>query len=399
MRRTLPLVAILLSACAAHAPSDPRAAVRPASGRGPASVTPAFQPIGGADPPSDVIGPRASSITTLLGTGNAGYSGDGSDPRVAQLNGPTGLTIHQGDLLVVDRGNNRVRKLSYDGVLSTFLGSGSAGYNGDGADLTHLALRAPDKIVSDDTTGLLFFSDRGNQMIRCVDPSNHLLTVAGGGTVAPIPGGSAVAGLNAELHGPSGMAFDSAGNLYVAEQDGNRILKLNANHDWTLSVYAGTGTAGFAGEGTPAVNAQFDHPSDIAIDAEDTMYVADYGNHRIRRITTDGTVTTLAGTGTAGFSGDGASALSARLDHPAALAVDNQGDVFVADSGNQRVREIKTDGTIATLAGNGTAGYSGDNGPPLLASFHTPWSLAYSPAGGLYVADRDNHCVRHFNVP
>ncbi|MNY03804.1 Serine/threonine-protein kinase PknD [compost metagenome] len=369
-------------------------------GKSPAQATPTPRPRATPTPtPTPLAGDRDLAIQTVVGTGVAGYSENSQQPIAAQLNTPTGLAINRGDSLIADSLNHRIRKLTYDGFLVPFVGTGEPGYNGDGRNLTYLQVNAPYKIVSDDATGLIFFSDRGNGAIRCIDLNNFLITIAGRGTQPLTAGAEGLNGLDVKLDGPAGLAFDSQGNLYVAEMDANRILKLDGNHSWRISVYAGTGQAGFGGDNGARLAARFNKPSDIAIDAQDNVYVADMGNHRIRKIAPDGTVSTLAGVGLAGFGGDGGPSEEAWLSLPTAVAVDNQGSVFVADSGNHRVRAIKSDGTITTLAGTGTAGYSGDGGFPFLAALRTPFALAYTPSEGLFVAERDNHVVRHFNVP
>lgn len=398
MKRLLPLVALALAACSARGPAGATGPTPAPSGKNPAVSSPTPRPTP-VPTPTPIAGDRDLALQTLVGTGVAGYSENQQDPRSAQLNTPTGLAINRGDLLIADSGNHRIRKLTYDGELRTFVGTGEPGYNGDGRNLPYLQLNAPYKIVSDDATGLIFFSDRGNGAIRCIDINNFLITIAGRGTQPLVTGAEGVNGLDAQLDGPAGMAFDSQGNLFVAEMDGNRVLKLDGNHSWKIAVYAGTGQAGFGGDNGPRLQARFDKPSDIAIDAQDNVYVADMGNHRVRKIAPDGTVTTLVGVGLAGFGGDGGPSEAAWLSLPTSVAADNQGSVFIADSGNHRVRAVKADGTITTLAGTGEAGYSGDGYSPFLAALHTPFGLAYTPSEGLYVAERDNHVVRHFNVP
>lgn len=400
MRRLLPLVALALAACSVRGPAGTAGPTPGPSGKSPVVASPTPRPSATPGPtPTPIAGDRDLAIQTLVGTGVAGFSENPQDPTSSQLNTPTGVAINRGDLLIADSGNHRIRKLTYEGQLTTFVGTGEPGYNGDGRNLPYLQLNAPYKVVSDEATGLIFFSDRGNGAIRCIDFSNFLITIAGRGTQPLQAGSEEVNGLDVSLDGPAGMAFDSQGNLFVAEMDGNRILKLDGNHSWKISVYAGTGQSGYAGDEGPRLQARFNKPSDIAIDAQDNLYVADMGNHRIRKIAPDGTVSTLAGVGLAGFGGDGGPSEQAWLSLPTAVAVDNQGSVFIADSGNHRVRAIKADGSITTLAGTGTAGYAGDGYIPLLADLHTPFALAYTPSEGLYVAERDNHVVRHFNVP
>lgn len=397
--RLLPLVALALAACSVSSPAGPADSTQQGVRR-PVLASPTPRPTATPTPvPTPLAGDRDLAIQTVVGTGEAGYSENRLVPTEARLDTPTGLAINRGDLLIADSLNHRIRKLTYDKELVTMVGTGVAGFNGDGRNLTDLQLSSPYKIVSDDATGLVFFSDRGNGVVRCIDINSFLITLAGRGQEALVPGGDPIPGLNARLGGPAGLAIDSRGDLYVAEMDANRIIKLDSSRGWQVTVFAGTGTSGYGGDDGPRLQARFNRPSDIAIDAQDNIYVADMGNHRIRKIASDGTVTTLAGVGLAGFGGDGGPSEEAWLSLPSGIAADNQGSVFIADSGNHRVRVIKADGTIATLAGTGTAGYAGDGYSPFLASLHTPFALAYTPSEGLFVADRDNHVVRHFNVP
>jgi len=383
----------MLAACGS--PPPPNAPPRPR----PTHPAPSHGPGPSSSPTPDPTGTRDAAIATVVGTGQPGVGSDHGNPLQAALNTPSGVAINRGDLLIADTGNHRIRRLTYDGDLSTYVGTGQPGNNGDGANLTQLQLNAPAKVVSDDASGLVFIADTGNQMIRCVDPSHHLITVAGGGATTLVVGAAPIAGLNARLQGPTGMAFDSGGNLYVCESAANRILKLDASHEWKIGVYAGTSTAGFGGDQGPALQARFNHPADLAVDSQDNLYIADTGNNRIRKIGPDGTVSTVAGNGLIGFFGDGRTAEAASFTAPSGVAVDNLGDLFVADTGNQRIRVVRADGTVATLAGTGASGYAGDGGLPASASFRTPLALAYNPSGGLYVVDQGNHCVRRFNLP
>lgn len=393
MRRLLALSLFGMAACSTPAPSV-TPAVQPT--RAPVAALPP-RPL--PTPSPVVIGERDVMLRTLVGTGRPGFGGDFGDPAAALLNTPSGLAINRGDLLIADRANHRIRRLTYDGVLETYVGTGTPGFNGDGTALTQLQLNAPHKVLSDDATGLVFIADSGNGLIRCIDPSNRLITVAGGGQTPLTPGAAPIPGLDARLEGIAGMAIDSEGRLYIAETGTHRILRLSVDHEWKIAVYAGTGSAGFGGDMGLAGQARFNQPADLAVDAQDNLYVADMGNHRIRKVSPEGVVSTLAGNGLQGFYGDGQAAEAASLDLPSAVASDNQGNIFVADSGNQRIRAIRPDGTIATVAGTGAAGYGGDGGLPSLGTFQAPWAIAYSPTGGLYVADRDNHAIRHFNLP
>ena len=192
---------------------------------------------------------------------------------------------------------------------------------------------------------------------------------------------------------PAGVAYDSSGNLYVASQDDHVVRKVDLKG--IITTVAGTGEQGFSGDGGSATSAQLDTPSGVAVDSTGVLYIADSHNHRIRRVGTDGTITTIAGTGVAGFSGDGGSAAQAQLNFPAGISLDSSGTLYIADSGNAAIRKV-AGGVITTVAGTGQQGYGGDGGPAVSAQLDTPTGVAADPnvAGQFYIADRHNHRVR-----
>jgi sugar lactone lactonase YvrE len=204
------------------------------------------------------------------------------------------------------------------------------------------------------------------------------------------------------LSEPAGLAVDGAGNLYVADAGRNRVRRIS--RDGAISTVAGRGPAGvlrggFAGDGGPAVEAELDTPTAVAVGPAGDLFIADSGNHRVRRVAVDGTITTVAGNGTEGFSGDGGPATDAELDFPAGVAVSGAGELYIADTNNHRVRKVTADGIIATVVGSGPAGYlqgalAGDGGPATAARLARPFGLALGPAGDLYIADGFNNRVR-----
>jgi PKD repeat protein len=335
----------------------------------------------------------ASTITTVAGTGTLGSSGDGGPATSAQLANPDGLAFDaQGALYISDNRGNRVRKVSA-GTITTVAGTGVAGFLGDGGGpATEAKLDGPTGLaVAAD--GTLYFADFRNNRVRRV-------TGGGIGTIAGI-GEAGYSGddgpsTSARLHSPAGVAVDREGNLYIADYGNNRIRKVTRGR---ITTFAGTGVAGFSGDGGPAAAAELNHPYGVAVDGGGNVYIADQNNHRVREVGSDGVIRTIAGTGDAGFSGDGGPATKAQLNLPTAVAVDTRGNVYVTDHDNQRVRRVSS-GTITTIAGTGTAGFSGDGGPASAAQLAGPDAVAVDADGDLYIADTDNNRVRKVaNLP
>jgi uncharacterized repeat protein (TIGR01451 family) len=336
-------------------------------------------------------------IRAVAGNGKSNYSGDGGIATSAQLD-PVGLAVDtSGNLYISDSGNNRIRKVTSDGVIQTVAGNGTYGFSGDGGPATSAQLRNP-YVVAVDTAGNLYFSDGGNNRIRKVTLDGVIRTVAGNGTYGYSgDGGLATSG---QIWGVSGLAVDTAGNLYLADSVNNRIRKVTP--DGVIQTIAGNGAPGFSGDGGLATSAQLERPEGIGLDAAGNLYIltsnpafSSSGSNRIRKVTLDGVIHTVAGNGTIGFGGDGASAISAQFSSiPRDLAIDAIGNLYIADTGNNRVRKVTLDGVIRTAAGNGTFGFSGDGGPAAAALFDTPLGIAMDAAGNLYIADAGNNRVR-----
>ncbi|MFD9009901.1 RICIN domain-containing protein [Streptomyces sp. NPDC059552] len=337
----------------------------------------------------------APAISAVSGTGEAGFKGDGEPAVSAVLSSPRGLAMDSsGALYIADCENHRVRKVTTDGTISTVAGSGVAGFSGDGGPAFAAQLSSPSAVAGDGAGGF-YIADHGNHRIRRVTAEGRISTVAGTGT-AGFDGDKGPAAA-AQLRSPVGLAVDSTGALYIADHGNHRIRKITA--DGTISTVAGSGSAGFAGDGGPAAAAQLNLPYAVAVDSTGALYIADSGNHRIRKITADGTISTVAGTGTAGLGGDDGPASSAQLNTPSAVAVDSAGALYIADSGNHRIRRITADGTISTVAGSGTAGLGGDGGPAASAELNSPLGLAVDCVDTLYIADHGNHRIRKIASP
>ena len=330
---------------------------------------------------------RDGKITTVAGSGERGFSGDGGPAVRASLAEPEGIAFDsQGNLYIADGFNHRVRRVSPDGVITTIAGNGQRAFSGDGGPAREASLAGP-KGLGFDAAGNLYIADAENDRIRRVDANGNIATVAGGGEEVAESGMIAAAALTA----PHAVAFDSAGNLYIADAYRDRILRVA--QDGTYVVFAGRPDTGFSGDGGPATQATLNLPVGLAIDAEGAVHIADMYNYRVRRVF-DGTITTIAGNGRAGFYGDDGPANLAQLNTPFGLAIDPSGNLYVADLGNNRVRKISPSGQITTVAGTGEKGSQGDGRQALAAQLSAPRNVAADAGGNLYISEFEGHRVR-----
>lgn len=328
-----------------------------------------------------------STVTTFAGNGGLSRSGDGGAATSAQLNLPRGVAVDAGaNLYIADTANNSVRRVA-SGVISNFAGTGAAGSSGDGNAATGAQLNAPQGLALD-SSGALYIADTQNHRVRKVQ-NGVISTVAGTGT-AGFSGDGAAAG-SAQLDLPFGVAVDAAGNLYIAEFANNRVRKVGVNGN--ISTLAGNGVSGYNGDGGQAANAMLAGPQSVAVDASGNVFIADSGNNRVRKVAANGVITTVAGNGVGGYSGDGGSALGAQVGNPIAIAVDGTGNLYIAD-GSARVRKVFVSGIISTIAGSNAHGYSGDGGVGFNALMDGPSALTVNAAGAVVVADTNNDAVR-----
>jgi len=331
-------------------------------------------------------------ISTIAGNGAAGSTGDGGAALSAELSAPWGVAVDAvGNKYIADYSNNKIRKVSPAGIITTIAGTGAGGFYGDGSAATLAQLNHPYDVAVD-ASGNVYIADDGNYRIRKVNTSGIITTIAGNGT-STYPG-DGVAATAAGLYAPSGVAIDGAGNVYIAV-DGTHVRKVNTSG--IISTFAGNGSTTYVADGIAATSNGLNNPVSVAVDVSGNVYIADQLSNHIRKVNTSGIMTTIAGTSSAGFSGDGSPATGAALYNPWGIATDPLGNIYIGDHGNNRVRKINTSGIINTIAGNGTLGYGGDACAATAGELYSHWGICTDNSGNIYVADGGNNRVRRIS--
>lgn len=350
------------------------------------------------DPSSPAL--ESGNIVTIAGIPlDPGHSGDGGDAISAKLSWVVGLSVDgAGNLYLADGAANVIRKIS-DGKITTVAGK-FRGFNQpfvnpapDGTNALEAVLDATFEIdVS--SSGDIFFSETSRFILRQVTKSSgQLYTLAGKTGITTYPGDGQLA-TDVGIYGPQGIVVDDAtGDIYYSDTQNNAVRKIS-NGRVTTVAGLGPDHPGYTGDDGPALDAKLNTPKGLAMDAEGNLYISDAGNHVIRKVT-DGTITTIAGTGQPGYSGDGGPATAATFHGAHGIAVDKEGNLYIADGSFSVIRKVDAStGIITTLAGTGAAGYGGDNGPATSAQLNSPWAVATDADGNVYIADSGNSAIR-----
>jgi sugar lactone lactonase YvrE len=325
---------------------------------------------------------NAQIIVTVAGGGIC----DGEPATAAPLEPIYGAVDGAGNIYISETFKNRIRKIDVLGIITTFAGDGTMGFSGDGGPATAAKFNGPAGMCAD-ADGNIYVADGGNNRIRKITPSGTITTVAG--TTAGF-GGDGGAAVSAKIKDPNNVAIDGAGNLYIGDNGNFRVRKINAAG--IISTIAGNGTGGYSGDGGPAVAAELFGVNAIKPHGGN-IYIADRTYSVVRKISASGIITTIAGNGAPGYTGDGGPATDAGLDGPAGLEIDGSGNIYISDYWNNRIRRVTPGGIISTYAGTGGIGFSGDGGPASSAEIRFPTDLLFS-GSNRYVIDGGNGRVR-----
>lgn len=330
-------------------------------------------------------------ISTVAGNGGTDVSGIGGHATNAGISGVEGVAVDKEENIYLSNFYNCVEKVTTDGAITVVAGipSFGGGYSGDGMSATSAKLSSPSRLAVD-KAGNLYISDAGNKRIRKVTTDGIITTVAGNGQQGRSgDGGPAI---NAQLGSPVGITIDKDGNLYIADNGNCNVRKVDTNG--IITTLAGNGSQGYSGDGGPATSAKLFNPFGVAVDNTGNVYIADKNGNRIRKVTTDGIISTVAGNGASDRLGAEGVATNVKLCFPSSLTIDSAGNLYFPEEDGHRIRKVSTDGIITTIAGNGSYGYSGDGGPATSAMLSQPQGIAVDSAGNVYIADLYNHRIR-----
>lgn len=330
------------------------------------------------------------TISTVAGTGEQGNSGDGGPATDALIERPTSVALDsKGNLYIANEQIPRVRMVTPKGIITTVVGTDSTDVQDGDRPASETNLSNAYGIATDLDDNLYVLS-RGHAKIFRIGADGIARHIAGTGESGFSGDGGPA--LKAQINYSNHLVADSTGNLFIADTANHRVRKIST--DGIITTVAGTGKSGFSGDGGPALEAELGAPAAIAIDADGNLYIAEFFNHRIRKIATDGTISTIAGTGTSGFNGDGQPALESQIGEPTGVAVDPAGYVYISDQVNMRVRVVTPSGIMHTVAGTGIQGHTGDGGPAKEAQTSNPDIIAFGPNGNLFIPDHINAVVR-----
>ncbi len=333
---------------------------------------------------------KAQTITTFAGCGiSCTGLGEGGPATIAAIPNPVGGAFdkHGNYYFASCVSGHRIRKISPTGTITTVAGTGLSGFLGDGGPATGARLNGPTSVKLD-SSGNLYISDCQNFRIRKVDILTGIIsTVIGNGS----PGfyGEGIPATAAQINGVQDICFDKYGNLYIADVHNYRVRKINTSG--IISTFAGSGSFGFSGDGLPATSASFTYPAGIEADSAGNIYVGDANNFRVRKINTIGTISTVAGNGSPTYIGDGIPATAAQFE-VGHLAIDSSNNLYIAD--RKRVLKVDNAGIIHNMAGDGTTGFTGDGGPATAASLDYPSGLSFDPCWNLYITEANNRRIR-----
>ena len=328
-------------------------------------------------------------ITTVAGNGTSGFSGDNGPATGAQLNRPMDIVLDANGNLFVAGADGRIRKIATGtGVITTVAGGVNSGTVGDGGPATSAETRELVG-VEVDSSGNLFLTDSKNHRIRRVDAATQIITRMAGALPPSFLGDGSPA-IATPINTAIGLDVDSAGNLLFVDNENHLVRRVDASTG-IVNTVAGNGTSGFSGDGGPAIDASLNEPQDVVMEGTGNLFISDQANHRIRKVdASTGVITTVVGTGADGFAGDGGPASAAQLNRPILFALDPSGNLFIADTRNNRVRRVDSaTGVITTVAGTGQGGFSGDGGLATSAGL-TPLGVNIDRAGNLLIADANN---------